>query len=401
MIRKLRIHQVLAYLIVARFSCIALANIPIFGMSLIFVYGILFIVTFVINYRTMERKELYALLVFLLYVLFVVVKTIPISGTIFNTQAFNSYIILFLFFIYMYMKRIQPKEACKICRVALIGYIFTYLYSIVMLIQDPTLSRKVAANIITENSVDMLNAVGGFDTVYGTIIVLTFLIYLRKNVNNKKDLWLIRIGLISGILFIILASYGTAMVLIVLLIILVLMKKNKILGGIVTGICGLAYIFKSQIGMLIYSFADGISISYILKEKIQDIAIIMITGQSAGTLSGDEGRFARIGWDISAFLKYPLFGGMGKQDIQIGEHSEIFDTLARFGLVGFVLIVLFFILFLKDGWRRLDDIKGRKCYVIAIILYLIIAILDPALYTQQILPFFVLLPFFEYMRGGK
>ncbi|MGM9959227.1 MAG: hypothetical protein ACI32B_08265 [Erysipelotrichaceae bacterium] len=401
-LRKFEINQFLAYLMVARFSCIALANIPLFNMSLIFVYGMLFIISFILNYRYLERKETYALFAILIYIVFVVVKTTPVFGTIFNTQAFNGYILFFLFFIYLYMKRIETIKVLKICRVALIGFNFTYLYSIVMLIQDPTLSRRAAATIITENSVDTLNAVGGFDTVYGTVILFCFFLYLYQRAYNKKDLWLIRIGFFSGTVFLILASYGTAIVLFAFIIILTLMKKNKTMGACVTLLCSIFYALRKQLGTILYNFANTIGISYILKEKMQDIAIIMITGQSAGTLSGDDGRFARIRWDIDAFIKYPIFGGLGKNDIKIGAHSEVFDTLGRFGFIGFTLLLMFFYLFFKDNSQLVNDKSGKKCLSVSIVVYLIIAFLDPALYTQQILPLFILIPFFDlFVRGDS
>lgn len=50
-VRKFRLDQFLAYLMVARFSCVALANIPIFSMKYIFIYGVLFIALYVANYK--------------------------------------------------------------------------------------------------------------------------------------------------------------------------------------------------------------------------------------------------------------------------------------------------------------------------------------------------------------
>ena len=394
-VRKFRLDQFLAYLMVARFSCVALANIPIFSMKYIFIYGVLFIALYVANYKKLQHKEACALAALLLYTLFVVVKTSPSAGTIFNTQSFNAYVMVFLFFIYVYMKRIDIIEIKKISRIALVGYIFTYLYSIVMLIQNPALSRQAAANIVVEDNVDTLNAVGGFDTVYGTIILILLFIYLLKIAKDKKDVWLLRIGLISGIVFLVLASYGTAIIMLILLIIIVLMRKNKILCALVMGGSITLYIQKRQLGNWIYLLANKIGFSDILKGKIQDISMILITGKSAGTLPGDEERLARIEWDVFTFTKYPILGGMGKDGAKIGAHSEIFDTLARFGIVGFIFMLIFFICFFKDGVQQMDTRIGKQCLGIAIFLYIIIALLDPALYTQQILPFFVLVPFFD------
>ena len=96
-LKKFKIIRFLGYLIVARLSCIALANIPIFNMKFIFVYGVVFVLAYIYNYRVPERKESYAFFVLLGYTIFVVAKTTSSSGTFFNTQAFNAYILFFLF----------------------------------------------------------------------------------------------------------------------------------------------------------------------------------------------------------------------------------------------------------------------------------------------------------------
>ena len=83
------------------------------------------------------------------------------------------------------------------------------------------------------------------------------------------------------------------------------------------------------------------------------------------------------------------------QGAKIGSHSEIADLLGRFGIFGFASLLAFFVLLLKDIAQGLSTKLGKKLLFVAILLYLAIAVLDPALYTQQILPIFLLIPFTE------
>ncbi|MGN1216381.1 MAG: hypothetical protein ACI4TD_00225, partial [Phocaeicola sp.] len=71
------------------------------------------------------------------------------------------------------------------------------------------------------------------------------------------------------------------------------------------------------------------------------------------------------------------------------------DTLGRFGLWGFFSLVGFYVCCLKDIAASILHKETRKCMGIVIITYLIICVLDPGLYTQQVLPIFVLLPMME------
>ena len=391
--KSISIMQVLAIIMIARFSCTALSNIKIFSMTFIFIYGVLFIACFTLQYGTITRQEMYMLILILGYTLFVVFKTQ--EDGLFNTQAFNAYILVFFYFIYLYMKRINRKKVIVLSMTSLLGLLFTYIYSIFMLIKDPTLSRKSAGAIVESNSVDLLNAVGGFDTVYGSLIVLIFLIYLSKETADRKFRLLINIIIVCICIFIVFASFGTALTLLVILLALILFKKNWKFGIIVGGSIIVVLVYREEIGTFIYNLSDYITGFDILRNKIKDIAYILITGESTGTLAGDDGRLARMEWSFQTFLKYPLLGGYGKSDVQIGQHSELIDNFARFGIVGAGLIINFFIYFFKYNIKMTTSELGHKCYWVAIIIYIAVSILNPSLYTQQVMPFFVLLPFFD------
>ena len=394
------IMYILACFIVARFSCIALSNIPIFSMTFMFLYGCAFIMLFVLRYQTMSRREVVGLVSILFYSVYVL--TMTLSEGFFNTQAFNAYILFFLYFIYLYIKRSERRKAVSLGIVMLFGYLFTYLYSIVVLFQDPSLSRKAAASIVTDNSADVINGVGGFDTVYGTLLVIAILIYLMRTRIPKTMRVLCIIVLISGIAFLIMASYGTALVLLFILCVFALGVKNKAWAVIIVMASVLFWFYRADIGFSIIRFVEPWELLQTLRDKIQDIGKILITGEAQGTLSGAGGRLARMGWSFNTFLRYPFFGGVGRLDAKIGYHSEIVDMLARFGIVGTGIFVSFLVTFFKDCRNRISSNEGKSCFVILVVLYLAIAVLNPALYTQQVLPFFVLFPLFDmFSRRGK
>lgn len=394
-IKTVNLLRILTGLIIARFSCIALSNIPIFNMSFTFLYGCAFVILFSIQYPKITRREFYGMASLFVYVIFVIVRTLDYG--LFNTQAFNAYVLCFMYFIYLYMKRCPTREAMGLGLIAVLGYMLTLLYSIPVLLIDPDLSRKAAASIVTENSADTLNAVGGFDTVYGTLLLIVFFIIIRNAQFSTWNRGIVTSALVVSCIFLVLASYGTALVLLVLIFAIAIFKKNKFWSAVILLLVVLGVVYRVQIGNALANFALRFGEMKSLGTKINDISHMLITGEAAGTLAGDDGRFARMGWSISTFFQYPILGGIGKPDAMIGSHSEIFDLLARFGLVGATLLLIFMVIFMKDLFQFNTQQNGKQCLKLMLIIYLFISVLDPALYTQQVMPFFCIAPIIELM----
>ncbi len=392
--RYLSVPKALLYIIIARLSCAALANIPIFSMRFLFGYGVLFVLSFFIVYKGMTQQEFKGLLCLLAYIIYVLITTI--GAGLFNTTAFNAYILCFLYFIFLYLRRADQKTGYTAGIVAIVGYVFTILYSIPLLLRDPDLARKMAASAVQAGSTGFLNFVGGFDTVYGSVLLIVMMLYLLGEDIPGKSQLLLRIGIVSGFIFLVLASYGTALVLMVLAITMILYKKNKIWALFVTVVLVFAIIFRESIGYFLYSVADHIQGFDTLRMKIDDIATMLVYGESAGTLAGDDGRISRMMWSLNTFFRNPIFGGYGQG--RIGGHSELLDGLGQFGLVGMAPFLAFWVIFLKINYRNAITRNSRRCFMIVVILYLLIAILDPALFAQQILPFFVVFPMFSMVR---
>ena len=308
---SISISLLLAVLMVARFSCIALSNFPLMSMKFVFVYGIMFLGAFVLENNRISKHEFICFGFLFTYVFIVFMKTVLDMGNLFNTEAFNAYVLLFLFFIYMYIKRISIKNKKRIFAVAIVGFAFTYLYSIKWLSVDPNLSRKAAANIKAGQGVDTLNAIGGFDTVYGSVLVVIILLFLYKLLSNKWKKVVCCFLIISSIVFIIMASYGTAIVLLVIALSLWMMQTNRVLGGVMLGLFILVAVNHVDMGAMIRQWSQKIDYSDMLAQKMNEIGYILQTGEAAGTLAGDEGRLARMGWSVETFLKYPIVGAYG------------------------------------------------------------------------------------------
>ena len=383
---------VLATIISARFSCIALSNISIFRISFTFVYILVFCLLLFIQYR-LKKNEFIGMLFLISYVIEVMLITVPISG-LFNTQAFNAYVIFALYCLYLYQKRLPERKRRTLLRVNLLGCEFTYVYSIIMLMRDPFLSRRAAAGIVTENSPDTLQAIGGFDTVYGGLLIFAMFLFI-VTYGRSRNKYLYTVMALSCGIFIVMATYATAIVILVAIIALFLFQRNRMAAFVCLIAAVIIALCRESIGQSIIEFSHGITYSSVMQEKVYQIGFMLRYGESVGTLAGDDGRFARMGWSIKAFIASPLFGSYANASLPIGCHSEVFDTLGRFGLWGFFSLVGFYVCCFKDIAASILYKETRKCMAVVIITYLIVCVLDPGLYTQQVLPIFVLLPLME------
>ena len=391
---------ILAGLILARFSCVALSNIPFMTITFVLIYVISFIVLFFLSIKTVTEMEAKALAALIIYALEVVLITVPNSG-LFNTQAFNAYIMVALFVLYLFTKRLDNKGKKLLFTVCLIGYVFTFAYSIIVLIQNPMLSRYAATGKYSDSAEDSLNAIGGFDTVYGALLVFAILLYLLPKVRKGKVKTAVIFSLVACIVFIVMATYATALVLMSVIAVVILLRKSKKWASVIICVLLFALLFRGIIGDFIMGLSKDVGYSVVFKEKLYQIGYILKTGESVGTLAGSEGRWARIGWSLEAFLQYPIFGAYGVDGVKIGFHSEIADTLGRFGLVGFVALATFFYYSFNDIYCLVKTRRTKKCITVCVNAYVLIAILDPALYTQQLIPIFLLLPTMETLFNGE
>ncbi len=398
-LRNFRVDIALAFLVLARLGCAALSNLPFFSMAFIFGYGMLFVLLFIATAR-LNTAEFLIVTFSALYTLYVVGQTLVAGKDLFGTEAFNSYIIFFLVCIYLWLKRQSGTVKKYLLGTVLLGCAFTYVYSIIVLYFDPTASRVSATHILDKSPYDVLNAVGSFDAVYGAVAMLVILLYMRRGVVGRKKRFLITTLLVLDIIFIVMASYATALVLMVLALALYVGNKNKFFTFVMFLVLVLLVFFHEPVGGWIINLSKSITYSEIVSEKLGEFGYMIQTFELAGTYSGDEGRFARMimSWDV--FVAYPLLGGYTVSGATVGGHSELFDMMGRFGIVGLFLSVMLFVSMHKDI-KEGSDKDGKKTAFVVYILFAISAVMNPALYTLQILPIIIVLPLAIDLSHGE
>lgn len=167
-------------------------------------------------------------------------------------------------------------------------------------------------------------------------------------------------------------------------------------------ICLLVLFFREHIGELIMSIGAGKD--DILSRRIMEFGFQFSGDDTIGVDASDsEGRFDRMLNSISTFFDYPILGITSRIGSDhylqgfsgVGNHSECFDTFARFGLLAGIPYLASFYTAVRYE-RKLQVAKIGFGYVIALIL---LFILNPFLYMSSNCVLFFMIPMMTMIRN--
>lgn len=221
-----------------------------------------------------------------------------------------------------------------IMRIMLVVGIVGSLLSLRVLLVDSNISR-ILAGAATESEMHEYysRGVGGYGTVYATVFLCFGAIYWFINSKSMVDRCLIIAYLATAYMFILYASYTTAILITVIISLLAFTSKVKpmIKSLIVIGI----------IALLLMVFWDNLveAAITILRELDLDRVVQRLTQLTQASSNNDLSSLQRSQLylkSFESFLRHPLAGS----DVA-GQHSQILDYLAYFGIIGIFLPVLF------------------------------------------------------------
>lgn len=248
--------------------------------------------------------------------------------------------------------------------------LFTTYNTLKQLLINPTISRQIKSG--GENTIGLWKlGIGGYDFIYFltflSIIIWVFFFLKKLTLKNKIILGAIFIFILSVV---IISNYFTALIMLFSSILVFHIFKNF-------SILKLSMILIGS--TIMFFFGKLIMIS------ILDIVIPFLPeGKNLvrlSTLKNDLGIQQNISFlnerdsyiieSFNGFLNHPIFGmvvnpiNFNKGIIKnLGQHSQFFDTLALFGIIGFIQI--YFIV--KPFFIRLNDNINLKSFSLSILI---------------------------------
>lgn len=256
----------------------------------------------------------------------------------------------------------------------------------------PDASRDLASG--TNNELYGKMNIGGFSFIYSLAISHPMLVYyLRKR--NHSILSVVMTILMS--MCITASRYTIALVVFSLSLLCYLIPVNDT-DTLRKGTIFLILLCLVIIFVLAPTILDYLAEQEFLKDYAANLTDISRMLQGKDVLEGNTVSRQKVyetSWN--SFVKYPVFGGLlsaeGSLQNVSGGHSYFLDTMAKWGLVGLVLVLAMIWTTIKWYWSLFSGSYAIYYVLFSLALALVVAALNPVFWTFEL---GTLIPLFAY-----
>lgn len=291
--------------------------------------------------------------VFLLY-------TVAISYIFNNSLIGNRYVDIFSIYLFYIIYEFNVKTSHKKFNLRIVFTLIPFLlFSLIKtgygLISSPYLSRSIKS--VGEESLNLLKqGIGGYAFIYFLAlmfpIILYFIIFSRKyRIHSLKKNILVLLSLMI-LSVIVLSNYAQAIVLVFISIFGIILYRLYLLDKKIMTLF-LFFVFVLVLINFQFLITSSLEIMTSILPKgtyTNRIEELLNEFKSSGFNSVFSDRAIKWEESLSTFIKHPLFGAVLDKNtsaqgyiIGVGQHSEIFDTFAFFGLgIGLIEIYILF-----------------------------------------------------------
>ena len=334
----------------------------------------------------LRQMHLFGLLFVFLVVLVSIIET---NGELSKLLKQISTYLLVMAFIMNYSYRDRWDELKMLVPVMLVLLFVFNILTTRELIIDPTLSRRIV-RADEEMYTYMRRGVGGYELVYSQVLLFPAILSWTISALKGKKLWF-AFGIawiVSYITLILNAGYSIALVTTISATFVLFFGKNKsILPSLIITLSFIVII------VLLIGYVDPVRL-YLMESfegtkvarKVEDIY-----NSLHGTIVADSimERWIRYKTSMRAILEYPGIGGLWFGEI--GGHSAILDSFAKYGVFGGIMFLKMYFHApgkLKQNASNKKELRVANSILIAFIL---VTLLDTVPYNM-VFPAMILLP---------
>lgn len=303
------------------------------------------------------------------------------------------FIIFFLCpFVYDYYKCMEDNIFMKkLCIIIIATFFITSLNTIIYILKDPLAARYLSTGKYYIE--DKFQNVGNYGLIYSLVLIIPTLFYVYKKYSTKFKI-LLSITILCFIYTIIKSQFTIALIMLLLIIVLSINPKRSILYSclIVIGIA----IFSKPIGSMLFNISNSVAKqSFDVSVRINEIGTLL----SEKILVGDlESRVSIYTISAKTAMNYPLFGkgaiyGYDSYLLGIGGHSEWIDTFARYGFLGSIPILGFFLSEFKNLLKEFKSTSYQSIITSTTLFIFAFGFLNPIVGFPELgVTIFILLP---------
>lgn len=356
------------------------------------------------NGRIGRTKELMLVVWFILY--YVITSFFDLDVGYFATYASYNLLVFFPVIMCLILERSQNIGFMRSCiKAALVLWFAIAVYTAVFYLINPQAARLAASHQEFEDATIM----GGYQFAYGSSLlgVYLFSLLFDKRITSRKT----KFWLLIGVAVLALATYLTESALttfsLILGVVIVLIfdrgretKKTSasriVMIVVLLGLVIAAYFAAASNASEIATWLDKRS-NVLFFRRIGELFDATFLDVETGHYNKRVGLI-EMSWNT--FLKNPVFGVgyqfgnvfSGSRASGIGNHSEIMDLLARYGIVGAAPVFSLYYLAFKR-------IKGSHVGVLAA--FALMMFCNPFMSFHSHLILFVLIPVMEILLANK
>lgn len=353
---------------------------------LISFWGLFNLIDVVHNKKNINRIYIIGVYIILFYLIqYLRVYPFIAIGNLFNQ-------ILFIFPVFMYYSLRNNKQKKILFNYIIILGVGVIITNIIILLEDPNASKFMTGSV--DVAIERYGNSNVATVNHVTFITLLFpiFIYLYSKFKNK-----IYILIITGIIyFVYLAGASiTLLTLILILIFLIYFKLRSTLERVIMVFSILTLVvvlfaIRDQIGDMFLKWANQIT-NALYSTRLIELSEVLKGKETQGSFAT---RLEDMKTSMISFIINPIFGKglIYHNDISktgIGMHSHIFDELARFGLSGLVLIIIY----IRETYRNIFNNKNNM-KVLNTVKIIILSLSFFALFNMIINPVYGILIFF-------
>jgi hypothetical protein len=347
---------------------------------------------------------------FFIFVLYLIVTSLINADYITLLKNVGELLVLFspMLFLSYYLLAKQISVLKIIIIISGLFYLFISLQAMIYYSNNPDAGRIIASDRF---ALDTIAIGGGYGLAYGSallavyfmdvyrssilkskthnVLLIVIIIFLSTLVINTRSTITI-IFLFFGFIFSILFKHKSQ-ALNDLKILTLLHRMRRIIVVLILTSVSLV-IFNKEIGSsMINNFSDNDNVVF---KRFQEIGLTMVDDDL-----NDEGtmqiRLLLILKSISAFISNPIFGqgwefgySFELSRNYIGNHSEWFDTLGKYGILGSIPFFLIFKRSIKEDLRR----TGRFIPKNYLIVFFFLGLFNPFQTFQSMYVLFFIIP---------
>ena len=274
---------------------------------------------------------------------------------------------------YLLERDVQSQK--RVMRFANLYIFIITINTIIKLVANPNISRYLAGgnSELTRNLITPF--VGGFSFVYISVLfsVNAFANLLMKEENRKQYKVLNIFQFVAGIVFIVLAQYLTAMILLALGCLIVLLlspakEKYKILGVLIV-IAGAGTLVFGVLPEILHYLASLFPSGQV-QDHLNELALTVQLGKGS---ANDLTRVQIFEKTIDLFLSNPLFGAGYSHN-----HQEFIDMFAQYGIVGGIPYFAAMFSMINKTCRDFRYSNYRMSVIISMIIFIALLFLNSA-----------------------